>query len=238
MQLLQPPARVKAVSLDLAIRGKKVGYIPGAGDSVADAIREMGYDVTLLAGDDLTTNRLKDFDAVVIGVRAFNVRTDLVSHLPALFNFVSNGGNLIEQYNRPGNDLKTDQFAPFSLRLSSDRVTDETAPVTFLAPGHPALNTPNKITSADFDGWIQERGIYYPNQWDEHWTPILASGDPGETPLKGGLLVADYGKGHFVYTGLCFSGNCPTACPAPTGCSPIWFPSENETSRRHGIIRA
>jgi LmbE family N-acetylglucosaminyl deacetylase len=213
MQLLQPPARVKAVSLDLAIRGKRVGYIPGAGDSVADAIKEMGYDVILLGGDDLTTNRLKDFDAVVIGVRAFNVRTDLVSHMPALFDFVSNGGNLIEQYNRPGNDLKTDQFAPYSLRLSSDRVTDETAPVTFLAPEHPVLNTPNKITSADFDGWIQERGIYYPNQWDDHWTPILASGDPDEAPLKGGLLVAQYGKGYFVYTGLVFFRQLPDGVP-------------------------
>jgi LmbE family N-acetylglucosaminyl deacetylase len=213
MQLLQPPARIKAVSLDLAIRGKKVGYLPGAGDSVADAIKEMVYDVTLLTGADLTTNRLKDFDAVVIGVRAFNVRTDLVSHLPALFDFASNGGNLIEQYNRPGNDLKTDQFAPFSLRLSNGRVTDETAAMTFLAPDHPALNTPNKITDADFDGWIQERGIYYPDRWDDHWTPILACGDPGETPLKGGLLIAPYGKGYFVYTGLVFFRELPDGVP-------------------------
>ena len=213
MQLLQPPARIKAVSLDLAIRGKKVGYVPGAGDSVADAIREMGYDVTLLTGDDLTTNRLKEFDAVVIGVRAFNVRTDLVSHLPALFDFVSNGGNLIEQYNRPGNDLKTDQFAPFSLHLSNGRVTDENAAMTFLAPDHPALNTPNKIIGADFDGWIQERGIYYPNQWDDHFTPILACNDPGEAPLKGGLLIAQYGKGYFVYTGLVFFRELPDGVP-------------------------
>jgi LmbE family N-acetylglucosaminyl deacetylase len=213
LQLLQPPARIKAVSFNLATRGKKVGYVPGAGDSVADAIREMGYDVTLLTGDDLTTNRLKEFDAVVIGVRAFNVRTDLVSHLPALFDFVSNGGNLIEQYNRPGNDLKTDQFAPFSLHLSNGRVTDETAPMTFLAPDHPALNTPNKITDADFDGWIQERGIYYPDRWDDHFTPILACHDPGEAPLKGGLLIARYGKGYFVYTGLVFFRELPDGVP-------------------------
>ena len=213
MQLLQPPARIKAVSLDLAIRGKKVGYLPGAGDSVADAIREMGYDVTLLTGNDLTTNRLKDFDAVVIGVRAFNVRTDLVSHLPALFAYGQSGGTVIEQYNRPGRDLKTDQLAPYSLHLSNDRVTDETAPVTFLAPDHPALNTPNKITSADFDGWIQERGIYYPNEWDDQWTPILACSDPGEAPLKGGLLVAQYGKGYFVYTGLVFFRELPDGVP-------------------------
>jgi len=211
--LLQPPARLKAVCLDLAIRGHSVGYLPGAGDSVADAIQEMGYNVTQLNGDDLTTNRLKDFDAVVIGVRAFNVRTDLVSHLPALFDFVSNGGNLIEQYNRPGNDLKTDHFAPYSLRLSNSRVTDETAPVTFLAPENPVLNTPNKITSADFDGWIQERGIYYPGEWDEHFTPIIACSDPGEAPLKGGLLVAQYGKGYFVYTGLVFFRELPDGVP-------------------------
>ncbi len=213
MQLLQPPARIQAVSLDLAIRGKKVGYLPGAGDSVADAVREMGYEVTLLGGDDLTTNRLKDFDAVVIGVRAFNVRTDIVSNLPALFAYVEAGGTVVAQYNRPGRDQKTEQLAPYNLQLSNDRVTDETAPVTFLAPDHPVLNTPNKITAADFTGWVQERGIYFPNQWDEHFTPILAAGDPGDTALQGGLLVAPYGKGHFVYTGLVFFRELPAGVP-------------------------
>ena len=212
-QLLQPPARIKAVSLELAVRGKKVGYLPGAGDTVAEAIRQMGCEVTTLSGDDLTTNRLRDFDTVVIGVRAFNVRTDLVARLPALFAFVEAGGNVIEQYNRPGNDSKTDQLAPYRLRLSGDRVTDETAPVTFLAPDHPVLNTPNKITPADFDGWVQERGIYFPNQWDEHFTPILACNDPGESPLKGALLVAPYGRGYFVYTGLVFFRELPAGVP-------------------------
>ena len=173
----------------------------------------MGYEVTMLAGDDLTTNRLKEFDAVVVGVRAFNVRTDLVSHLPALFGYVAAGGNVVEQYNRPGRDLKTDQLAPYSLHLSNDRVTDETAPMTFLAPDHPVLNLPNKITGTDFDGWIQERGIYYPDQWDDHFTPILACSDPGEAPLKGGLLVAQYGKGYFVYTGLVFFRQLPEGVP-------------------------
>ena len=148
--LLQPPARLKAVCLNLAIRGHNVGYLPGAGDSVAQSLEEMGYQVTTLTGADLTPEKLKAFDAVVIGIRAFNVRTDLVSQLPALFAYVEAGGNVIEQYNRPGRDLKTDQLTPYSLRLSNDRVTDETAPVTFLAPEHPALNTPNKITAADF----------------------------------------------------------------------------------------
>ncbi|MGD0744832.1 MAG: PIG-L family deacetylase [Verrucomicrobiota bacterium] len=211
--LLQPPARLKAVCLNLAIHAHNVGYVPGAGDSVAQSLEDMGCQVTRLSGADLTTEQLKKFDAVVIGVRAFNVRTDLVSQLPALFAYAADGGNVIEQYNRPGRDLKTDQLAPYSLHLSSDRVTDETAPVTFLAPDHPALNTPNKITGADFDGWIQERGIYYPDQWDEHFTPILACSDPGEAPLKGGLLVATYGKGYFVYTGLVFFRELPDGVP-------------------------
>ncbi|HEU5396578.1 MAG TPA: PIG-L family deacetylase [Verrucomicrobiae bacterium] len=213
LQLLQPLAAVKGVVLDLAIRGKKIGYLPGAGDSVADNLAEMGYDVTTLTGADLTTNRLADFDAVVIGVRAFNVRTDLVEHLPALFSFVEAGGNVIEQYNRPGNDLKTDQFTPYPLHLSNERVTDETAAMTFLAPDDPVLNSPNKITAADFDGWVQERGIYFPDRWDDHFTPILACHDPGEAPLKGSLLVAQYGKGHFVYTGLVFFRQLPAGVP-------------------------
>ena len=156
---------------------------------------------------------LKDFDAVVIGIRAFNVRTDLVSQLPALFAFVEAGGNVIEQYNRPGNDLKTEKLAPYSLKLSGDRVTDENATMTFLATNHPALNTPNKITRADFDGWVQERGVYFPNQWDEHFVPILACSDAGEAPKSGALLVAQYGKGYFVYTGLVFFRELPAGVP-------------------------
>jgi len=212
-QLLQPPARFKAISLDLAIHGKAVGYLPGAGDSVAEGIAQMGYRVTTLTGADLTTNRLKDFDAVVIGIRAFNVRTDLVSQLPALFAFVAEGGNVIVQYNRPGGDLKSEELAPYRLRLSQERVTDEKAVVTFLAADHPALNTPNKITSADFEGWVQERGVYFPNQWDEHFTPILACNDEGESPKSGALLIAQYGKGYFVYTGLAFFRQLPAGVP-------------------------
>jgi LmbE family N-acetylglucosaminyl deacetylase len=213
LQLLQPPASLKAVCLDLAIRGRKVGYLPGAGDSVADSLEQMGYTVTTLTDADLTPEKLSGLDAVVIGVRAFNVRTNLAAHLPGLFAYVEAGGTVIAQYNRPGRDQKIDQLAPYSLRLSNERVTDETAPVTFLAPDHPVLNTPNKITAADFAGWIQERGIYFPNEWDGHFTPILACGDPGEAPLKGGLLVAPYGKGYYVYTGLVFFRELPAGVP-------------------------
>jgi LmbE family N-acetylglucosaminyl deacetylase len=210
--LLQPAARCKAVSLDLSIRGRNVGYVPGAGDSVAEALTEMGYTVSTLQSADLTPDRLRSLDAVVIGIRAFNVRKDLAAQLPALFSYVEAGGNLIMQYNNP-NGLKDTPLAPFPLQLSADRVTDETAAITFLAPDHPVLHIPNQITTADFDGWVQERGLYFPNKWDDHLVPILACNDPGEAPLKGGLLVASYGKGHFVYTGLAWFRQLPAGVP-------------------------
>ncbi len=211
-QLLQPLASLKAISLDLANRGHTVGYLPGAGDSVAENLRQMGYAVTMLDDTNLSPEQLRGLDAVVIGVRAFNVRTNLASQLPTLFSYVENGGTVIAQYNRP-DGLKAAKLAPYDLHLSGDRVTDETATVTFLAPDHPVLNTPNKITEADFGGWVQERGIYFPNEWDDHFTPILACHDPGESPLKGSLLVAQYGKGYFVYTGLVFFRELPAGVP-------------------------
>jgi hypothetical protein len=119
---------------------------------------------------------------------------------------------VIAQYNRP-DKLKVDKFAPYDIHISADRVTDEKAAVTFLAPENPVLNTPNKITSADFDGWVQERGLYFPDNWDEHFTPILAFNDPGELPSKGSLLVAQYGKGYFIYTGLGFFRQLPAGVP-------------------------
>jgi LmbE family N-acetylglucosaminyl deacetylase len=211
-QLLQPLASLKGISLELATRGHSVGYVPGAGDSLAESLKQMGYSVQMLNETNLTAETFRGLDAVVIGVRAFNVRDNLASQLPVLFDYVQNGGTIIAQYNRP-DGLKTGALAPFALHLSGDRITDENAAVTFLAPAHPVLNTPNKITSADFDGWIQERGIYFPNQWDEHFVPILQFNDPGESPLKGGLLVAQYGKGYFVYTGLVFFRELPAGVP-------------------------
>jgi LmbE family N-acetylglucosaminyl deacetylase len=211
-QLLQPLASLNAISIDLATRGHTVGYLPGAGDSVAENLQEMGYVVKILDETNLTPEQLRGLDAVVIGVRAFNVRNNLAAQLPALFDYVENGGTVVVQYNRP-DGLKASKLAPYDLHLSGDRVTDKTATMTFLAPDNPVLNTPNKITDADFDGWIQERGIYFPNQWDEHFTPILACNDPGESPLKGSLLVAQYGKGYYVYTGLDFFRELPAGVP-------------------------
>lgn len=212
LQLLQPPATIKVVSLNLVTRGKNIGYLPGAGDSLADNLRQMGCHVTQLDDTNLTAATLQGLDAVVIGVRAFNVRNNLAKQLPVLFNYVENGGTVVAQYNRP-DGLRAAKIAPYDLHLSGLRITDETAAMTFLAQDHPVLNTPNKITAADFAGWIQERGIYFPDKWDAHFTPILAGNDPGETALQGSLLVAPYGKGHFVYTGLVFFRELPAGVP-------------------------
>jgi LmbE family N-acetylglucosaminyl deacetylase len=213
--LLQPQARLHAVVLDCLTRAKNVAYLPGAGDSIADCLQQLGCTVTELKGDDLTPEKLNpsSFDALVIGVRAFNTRTDLTpAHLQAIFDFADNGGTVIEQYNRP-DGLKTNQLAPYNLHLSGLRVTDETAVVTFLVPDHPALNSPNKLTAADFDNWVQERNIYLPDQWDNHFTPILGMADPNETPPNSALLIANHGKGHFVYTSLVFFRELPAGNP-------------------------
>ena len=211
-QLLQAPARLKVVSLDLAIRGKQIGYLPGAGDLVAESLGRMGYAVTLLGTSDLTLEKLKRFDAVVIGVRAFNTRADLEPQMPALFAYAEQGGNLIVQYNTTMG-LKSTKFAPYALQLSGDRVTHADAPVTLLAKDHPALNTPNKITTADFEGWVQERARYVPRSWDPKFVPLLSSGDPGEKPLTGTLLVAPHGKGYVVYSGLSWFRELPAGVP-------------------------
>jgi LmbE family N-acetylglucosaminyl deacetylase len=213
-QLLQPPARLKALSLDLAIRGRNVGYIPGAGDLVAEALTRMGYAVRPLTGEDLTAPRLAGLDAVVVGIRAFNTRTDLAEHLSGLFDFAASGGNVIILYNRPAQGRPALlRVAPYELNISNDRVTDETAAMTLLEPEHPVFNTPNKIGPPDFDGWVQERGAYFANQWDPHFTALIACNDPGEPPRRGSLLVAPYGKGYIVYTALSWFRQLPDGVP-------------------------
>lgn len=214
---LQPPARARLVSLDVATRGKHVGYLPGAGDDTAEALQQLGYQVTTLTGADLTPEKLKGLDAVVIGVRAYNERKDLKAALPGLFAYTEAGGTVIAQYNRP-NGLAADPLGPYALSIQGPapalRVTDERAPVTFLAPDHPVLNTPNKIGPADFEGWVQERGAYFPSSWDrERYTPVLAMGDPGEKPLESSVLVAKHGQGYFVYTGVAFFRQLPAGVP-------------------------
>lgn len=217
VQLLQPPARARLATFELGTSGKNIGYLPGAGDYVAECLAQMGYAVRPLTGADLTPEKLDGLDAVVIGVRAFNERADLKDALPGLFAWVEQGGTVIAQYNRP-NGLLATPLAPYTLSIDGPaprlRVTDETAPIAFLAPDHPALNVPNKITPADFDGWVQERGAYFPATWDEaKFTALLAMHDPGEAPLTSSVLIARHGRGHYVYTGVAFFRQLPAGVP-------------------------
>jgi len=212
LQLFQPPAVVSAVCMDLKKAGNKVGYLPGAGDSLPDNLKQMGYQLVFLDDATLTRRELEGLDAIVLGVRAFNTREKIGKAMPALLSYVEDGGTMIVQYNRP-DKLKADKISPYDLKISADRVTDEKSAMTFLAPDHEVLNKPNKITKADFDGWVQERGLYFPDKWDEHFTPILACNDNGEQPKKGVLLITKYGKGHYIYTGLSFFRELPAGVP-------------------------
>ena len=211
-QLLQPAARLSARSFDVAIRARKIGYLPGAGDAVPAALTRLGCAVTELSSADLTRDRLAQFDAVVLGIRALNTRADLAPRMSDLFAYAEAGGTVVVQYNN-ANGLQVRNIAPYPLKLSSERVTDEQAPPTFLATDHPVLNSPNKITPADFGGWVQERGLYFPNEWSQEFTPIIGFADPGEPSRSGALLVARHGKGWFVYTGLSFFRELPEGVP-------------------------
>jgi LmbE family N-acetylglucosaminyl deacetylase len=198
----------KAVKLDIATKGKNIGYIMGAGDEVNKNLENLGFQVTNLNPNEITAENLKSYDAIILGIRAFNVVDELKFKNKILFDYVFNGGNVIVQYNTT-NNLITKEIAPYNLELSRDRVTDENAKVTFLTTNHKVLNQPNKINEKDFTGWVQEQGLYYPNKWSSEFIPILASNDEGETPKKGALLIAKHGKGNYIYTGLSFFRELP-----------------------------
>ena len=207
-----PEATAKAVKLDLKKKGERIGYIMGAGDEVPVSLQQIGYDVTILKDEDLSNNNLQKYDAIIVGIRAYNTLPRLVHHQPRLMAYVQNGGNLIVQYNT-NHALVTPNIGPYPLKLSRERVTVENADVRFLLPQHPVLNTPNKITAKDFEGWVQERGLYFPGEWSKEYEAILSSNDPGEPARNGGLLVAKYGKGHFVYTGYSWFRELPAGVP-------------------------
>ncbi len=207
-QMILKPAEAKAIKLDIKSNNEKIAYIMGAGDEVPKSLIQMGYEVTILKPLDISSEKLKNFDVVITGIRAYNIVTELAFKQQILFDFVKNGKTMIVQYNTT-DDLVTKDLAPFTLKISRDRVTEENAEVRFLAPEHPILNYPNKITSKDFEGWKQEQGLYYPAEYDANFTPILSANDKGEKEKKGALLVAKYGKGNYIYTGLSFFRELP-----------------------------
>lgn len=207
-----PRAECRLVRIDLKGAGGRIGYLQGAGDGVAAALRTVGYRVDDLTEQDLAPEKLGQYEAIITGIRFLNVNDRAAYIMPNLLRYVKEGGTFIVQYNT-SRTLETGTLVPYPLKLGRDRVTDEAADVTLLAPQHPALHRPNLISHADFEGWVQERGLYFPNEWSSEYTPLLRMNDPDETPKDGSLLVAPHGKGHFVYTGLSFFRQLPEGVP-------------------------
>ncbi len=211
---VRQPSVATLVPFTLATKGKRIGYIPGPGDRVAESLREVGYEVTLLPDERLALEPLERFDAILVGVRAFNANTHLYAHRERLLRYVEGGGRLVVQYNTNSRvGPLTSLVSPFPLEIGRDRVTDENAVMTPLSPDEPLLRAPNALTPADFVGWVQERGLYFASSWDDHYRPVFSMHDEGEAPLQGALLVARHGKGTFVYTGLSFFRQLPAGVP-------------------------
>ncbi|MGJ1286002.1 PIG-L family deacetylase [Sphingobacterium spiritivorum] len=206
-----PPAKVRLTGLDINIPQKKVGYIEGAGDLVASSLKDIGISVTPLRESEIFNDQLQDYDAIIVGIRAFNVNNRMSALMPHLLKYVRSGGTLVEQYN-VNNGLKSKNFGPYPFQISRDRVTDENATVQFDKESL-VLQTPNKITAADFDGWIQERGLYFASQIDRKYATPLVMNDKNESPNNGSLLVVNEGKGKFVYTSLSFFRQLPAGVP-------------------------
>ena len=211
-QTIYRHATAKVVKLDIKTAGRNIGYIMGSGDAIPASLEQIGYSVSLLDESILRSRDLGVYDAIIVGIRAYNTEQWLKYQQAKLMEYVKNGGTMIVQYNT-SRGLVTPDLGPYPLKLSRDRVSVEEAPVKILAPDHAVLNTPNKITQADFDGWIQERGLYFANEWDEKYIPIISSHDPNEPDRDGGLLVAKYGDGHYVYSGYSWFRELPAGVP-------------------------
>jgi len=209
---LHPKAEIRLIRVHAKRTGNRIGYIMGSGDDIPKYLEQAGYTVDILSDDHLQNGGLSTYDAIVTGVRAYNTR-DILKHVQKrLLDYVSDGGRLIVQYN-VSRGLIVDPVGPYPIRLSHDRVTEEDSPVSLLDPNHPLLLTPNKILPTDFNGWVQERGLYFADQWDEKYTPLLSCHDTNEEPQKGALLTTKYGKGTFIYTGISFFRQLPAGVP-------------------------
>ena len=205
-------AALRLVPLEAKTARRKLGYIMGSGDDIPEILKDMGYDVALLDDEMLTAETLAGFDIVVAGIRAYNTRERLKFAQPLLMDFVKNGGTYIVQYN-VNTGLQLTEIGPYPFTVTRNRIVEEDAELRFLAPSHPLMNKPNAITKDDFDGWVQERGLYFTEKWDERYTPLFAGHDAGEKDLEGSTLYCEYGEGVFIYTGLAFFRQLPAGVP-------------------------
>jgi len=208
------PALQRISIVDVRVpKNLKVGYIMGAGDDIPTVLRQIGMKVTLIPADRLASEDLSQYQTIVLGIRAYDTQKDLAANNKKLLDFVYGGGTLVGQYNTGVADFNKGKFTPYPAQLSRARVSVEEAPVEILAPEDEVFHYPNQITEHDFDGWVQERGLYFMDQWDNSFKPLLACHDPGESPQKGGLLQAQYGKGTYIYTGYAFFRQLPAGVP-------------------------
>jgi LmbE family N-acetylglucosaminyl deacetylase len=208
------PALQRVSIVDVKVpKQLKVAYIPGAGDEIPTVLQQIGIDVTVVPAEKLAAEDLGKYGTLVLGIRAYDTQKDVAANNKKLLDYVSAGGTLILQYNASAGDFNSGHFTPFPAQLSRGRVSVEEAPVEILAPGDSVFHDPNAITPRDFDGWVQERGLYFMDQWDSNFKPLLSSHDPGEPPLKGGLLRAQYGKGTYIFTGYAFFRQLPAGVP-------------------------
>jgi LmbE family N-acetylglucosaminyl deacetylase len=208
------PAMQRVSIVDVRVpHDLKIGYIMGAGDDIPTVLQQIGMNLTLIPAEKLSNEDLSQFQTIVLGIRAYDTQKDVAANNQRLLDFVSAGGTLLVQYNTGVADFNNGHFTPYPTELSRARVTVEEAPVEILAPDNPVFHVPNEITEKDFDGWVQERGLYFMDKWDERFTPLLACHDPGENEQKGGLLEAHYGKGIYIYTGYAFFRQLPAGVP-------------------------
>ena len=204
--------RVSAIKVRLP-EALKVGYIMGAGDDIPSVLKQLGMDVSVISPQELVSGDLSKYGTIVLGIRVYDTRDDVRTNNKRLLDYVQNGGTLVVQYNANTSEFNSGQLTPYPVQLSRDRVTVEEAPVEVLNFSNSIFHFPNEISQGDFSGWVQERGLYFAGKWDEHYQPLLSSHDPGEEPLKGGLLRAQYGKGTYIYTGYAFFRQLPMGVP-------------------------
>jgi LmbE family N-acetylglucosaminyl deacetylase len=208
------PARQRVSIVDvIAPHELRIGYIMGAGDDIPTVLKQIGMNVTMIPAEKLSSEPLSQYGTIVLGIRAYDTQKDVGDNNKKLLDFVSAGGTLLVQYNTGVGDFNGGKFTPYPAELSRARVSVEEAPVQILAPDSPIFHHPNTITAKDFEGWIQERGLYFMDKWDDHFKPLLACHDPGEDEQKGGLLIAQYGKGTYIYTGYAFFRQLPAGVP-------------------------
>jgi len=211
-QIMFPLATAKVVKMDLNKTAKSIGYVKGSGDEVAQNLGAVGFNVVSFEAKDLAVMDLSMFETIIVGIRAYNTEPSMKNGNVVLNEFVKKGGNVIVQYNT-NRGLVTEDIGPYPFQISRNRVTKEEAKPTFLNKKHALLNIPNKLTEEDFENWVQERGLYFAGEWDAKYTPVIAWNDPGEDPQKGSILVADYGEGHFIFTGISFFRQLPAGVP-------------------------